>query len=180
MAKIIKKWPKGWGENGKTWRRTSSSVSPTTTSGTIIEAVKLVAASVKEAAGDVGEVGAGGAHLVHHEEEGEGEEEVGKRLDKVFELILRQKKLWYIVLQVEEKYVHLVEVDAQLVAVVDQLPLLVRQQVRAAHLGQMMSDRAGEGAAALVEGRLPVSDQDSSLKTLPCVSLLASLYGVFV
>ena len=35
----------------------------------------------------------------------------------------------------DDKYVHLVEVDAQLVAVVDQLPLLVRQQVRAAHLG---------------------------------------------
>ena len=94
MAKIIQKWPKGWGENGKTWRRTSSRISSPTTSGTIIEAVKLVATGVKEAAGDVGEVWAGGAHLVDHEEEGEGEEEVGERLDKVSELILRQKELW--------------------------------------------------------------------------------------
>ena len=31
--------------------------------------------------------------------------------------------------------INLVEVDAQLIAAVDQLPLLVRQQLSAAHLG---------------------------------------------
>ena len=49
----------------------------------------------------------------------------------------------------------------QAVAGVHQLPILVRQQVSAAHLGQ------GGEEGVVVEEQLAVSEQESSLKTLP-------------
>ena len=95
-----------YSEDNKKVHTWRQSISSPTTSWTVIQTVELV--YVKEAAGKVAEVGAAGADLPEEEQEGDWGDQVEERL---------------------------VEVDAQGVAVVDQLSFLVRYQL--SHFGAM-------------------------------------------
>ena len=95
-----------YSEDNKKVHTWRQSISSSTTSWTVIQTVELV--YVKEAAGKVAEVGAAGADLPEEEQEGDWGDQVEERL---------------------------VEVDAQGVAVVDQLSFLVRYQL--SHFGAM-------------------------------------------
>ena len=107
------------------------------------------------------EVGAAGAHLPDQEEEGEGDNQVEERLEQVSQLIFevynqlgnclsgsstpssKSNRGGEPHLVIVDCGVHLVQVDAHIFAVVDKLPLLVGQQVSAAHLGQVSEGRLG-------------------------------------